>query len=477
MRGDDYQYAWAWLRACDALNDPGVESISVEDAGSGQFDDVVTRRRDERADRYDQVKSSNSGDVSIDEDWLTTSATRKGSSPLQHFYRTWKTLRGQSRPFELRLITNRGFDATHQLLGKSRDNYSSRIRIDDVAKATPRTDLGEARDRWSTHLGIDTQELLDFLAVVRWEQAGSEERLREDAKPRMQLAGLRDDDEAVNTGVAIMRELVKTGDGPRGVDELREAVAAKNLLASTAQLVLAVDAIDRPSSPELAHVRLDWVDRFPGDDVRLRYRVEDDTAWTVEFPADLRRARSVLEAYQTQRVFVTGASRLSTHFAIGHELPDVRRWVLAIQQRSEVWTTDAELAANVVVKSSSPRATSRGDELAVVVALSNPVEDLIAPVRRCITDHDLPVGKILVLAPESTPGPDAVASNGWLIAWVRQARDRIRRAAGSATRIHLFMSAPAVAALMLGHQWNTLPAPTTLYDFDRRNYFPTYRLP
>jgi hypothetical protein len=66
--------------------------------------------------------------------------------------------------------------------------------------------------------------------------------------------------------------------------------------------------------------------------------------------------------------------------------------------------------------------------------------------------------------------PDAA----WLVNWVRTARDQIRAHARRATGVHLFMSAPAAAALFLGHQWNTIPGPLTIYDFDDREYFPTF---
>ena len=85
-------------------------------------------------------------------------------------------------------------------------------------------------------------------------------------------------------------------------------------------------------------------------------------------------------------------------------------------------------------------------------------------------------GNVIVLGPDGAPGQTAVPSNGWLTAWTRSARDTIRLAARRADRVHLFMSAPASAALLLGHAWNTVPAATTAYDFDRRDYFPTFRL-
>ena len=473
VRGDNYQYAAAWGHACAALNDAGIATISVEDAGAGYFDDVAMRRTDDRPDQFFQVKSSNSGDIVVDDEWLTTPARAQGQSPMQHFHQTWKKLATAGRPFELTLLTNRGFDGTHPLLGPFRDNYSARIRVDELRAAGPRTKAGRARAAWAAHLGISEGELLDFLAVVRWEQAGPEETLRENAKPQMRLAGLRDDDEAVEIGIAIIREMVMTGAGPQTPDDLRRAVDAKNLLVTSAQLILAVHAIDRPTARDVAQVTVDWVDRFPDDDPWRRFQATDPADWTGRFPDDLARARTSLEAYRARRVLVTGAMRLAAHFAVGYEFADVRRWVLAVDQRGAMWTTDTLPAPGVTVRLLSEETIEQGEDLAVGIALAN---DLTEDVCAYVKDEGLPVKAVLTLGPEDKPGVATVASNAWLTAWARSARDVVRQASRDAGRIHLFMSAPASAALMLGHQWNTVRPPTTVYEFDRQAYFPTFQL-
>jgi hypothetical protein len=476
VRGDNYQYAVAWEYACRALTDPGIDTVSVEDAGGGQFDDLAVRRNDGLPDEYFQVKSSNSGDKVITEAWLTTSVGTKGRSPLQHFHRTWADLTALGRPFQLTLLTNRGFDHDHPIVGALRDNYDARIRVHDLraagVKAATRA-AAASRDAWATHLDIDTDELLAFLDVVRWEQSGPEATWREAAKPRMQLAGLRDDDEAVEVGIAIIRDLVIRGAGPQPTDELRRAVDQRNLLSTSAQLILAVNAIDRPASPHIANVTIDWVDRFTSDDPWQRHHTTDTTDWSSRFPSDLARARTSLEAYRARRTFITGALRLSTFFAVGNELADVRRWVLTVEQRGgQIWSTDAAHEAGVEVDVLTDQSIGAGNDLAVGIALTNDMSD---DILEYVRDHQLPVNRVLVLGPGGALGPKAVPSNGWLTAWTRSARETIRKAARRADRVHLFMSAPAPAALLLGHAWNAVPAPTTVYDFDRRDYFPTFQ--
>ena len=451
-----------------------MDSVSIEDAGGGQFDDVVVRRRDARPDRYWQVKSSNSGNVSIDENWLTTAATSAGQSPLQHFHATWRKLRETDRPFELILVTNRGFDDKHPLLGPLRDNYTGHIRVAELQGKSDRSLPGKARTAWCSHLGIDADELFAFLAVVKWEQAGPEAKWREDAQRAMRLAGLRDDDDAVEIGLAIIREWVMTGAGPRSVDDIRRIVNDRNLLADSAQLILAVHGIDRPASAQSANVTIDWVDRFEADDATRRFQVTDPNDWTDAFPADLERARTSLEAFTARRVLVTGAMRQAMHFAVGHALPDVRRWVLVVNQRGQLWSTDATPIDGVQATVLKQHNCDGGRDVAIAIALAN---DLTSDVRDHLAREHLPVGELLVLGPDGPPGGAAVPSNEWLVAWVRSARDIIRTATKTAPRIHLFLSGPASAALMLGHQWNTLAAPTVVYEFDQRTYFPTFYIP
>ncbi|MCW2535953.1 MAG: hypothetical protein JWQ26_1652, partial [Modestobacter sp.] len=397
VRGDNYQYAFAWDYACRALTDPGITSISVEDAGAGHFDDIAVRRSDTQPDEFFQVKSSNSGNVAVTDEWLTTPVTSAGRSPLQHFHGTWARLTAEGRPFRLTLLTNRGFDHEHPILGGLRDNYDSVIRVDRLRDAGPNSAAGVRRDAWAAHLSVDTDELLRFLQTVRWEQSGSEATCRENAKPRMQLAGLRDDDEAVEVGIAIIRELVMRGPGPQTPDDLRRLVDQRNLLATSAQLTLAVHAIDRPNDPRIANVTVDWVDRFTGEDPWRRHHAADPDDWTSRFPADLARARTSLEAYRARRAFVTGAMRLATHFAVGNELADVRRWVLAVDQRGEIWTTDAPPDGSVAATVLADEVLDAGGDLAVGIALAN---DVTADVLTYVKTNGLPVGNVLILGPD-----------------------------------------------------------------------------
>src|ERR1017187_8772287 len=141
--------------------------------------------------------SSNYGNIIIDEGWLLTAATPAGRSPLQHFHATWRNLATAARPFNLILLTNRGFTHDDPILGDLRDLKTDKINVSKLRAATPRSKAGQERQRWARHLGIHEDELLDFLAAVTWKHGDSEPGWDERARPLMRLAGLRSDDQAI----------------------------------------------------------------------------------------------------------------------------------------------------------------------------------------------------------------------------------------------------------------------------------------
>ena len=69
--------------------------------------------------------------------------------------------------------------------------------------------------------------------------------------------------------------------------------------------------------------------------------------------------------------------------------------------------------------------------------------------------------------------PDAAAAVGWAHAARKEVRAAVRNT--GARRVHLFMSAPAGAALLLGHIWNRVG--TTVYEDLSPGYASTFEIP
>lgn len=467
IRGDDYQHAVGWVAACEALCDPDIQSISVEDAHGGHFDDVVTRRRS-GPDVYIQVKSSNSGNVIVDSTWLLTPASLAGRSPLQHFHATWTSLTAAGRPFELLLLTNRAIDHHDPILGDLRDLMTNRVKVDGLRVATARSRAGKERRQWADHLGVTEDELMSFLAQVTWRHADSEPHWDERARLLMRAAGLRTDVEAITIGKALVRSWVTSGAGPQTQDDIRRQVADRNLLSRSGTLTLTIHAIDRQPAAVPANVELDFTALFDGDTPFARRQLKDPADWQLVVMPDLGRAARALEAYRVRRVHVGGSMRLPLWFAVGRELPDVRQWVLSLDQHGQEWVTSP--AEKVKPRTLSSIDIGKGNDLALAIGLTH---DPTADIQAYLSNAAVPVASLLTLGPAGEPGHQSVPNGQWAAGWARAARDEARNAARecTATRIHLFIAAPQAVALMLGHHWNLTPA-TTIYEHQPPGYFP-----
>lgn len=473
IRGDDYQHAVGWYCACEMLADPDIDSVTIEDPSAGSFDDVVVRRRSGTT-RYIQVKSSNYGNVVVDQEWLLTPATAKGRSPVQHFYDTYLALRSEGRPFTLELWTNRGFAHTNPLLGQLLDQKHDRIDTARLTGASATSQVGAERDAWATHLGIGTAELAAFLDCVLWKQTGSELDWRQRAKPLMKLSGLRSDDEALQLGVGIVHSWVTDGRGTQTTDDVRREVAQHRLLARDGTLLLAIHGIDRDPSAIQPNLELDFLDLYVGDDSFSRKQLRNPADWDDVVGPAIEGAARALATYRVRHVHIVGALRHPMWFAVGRALPQVKKWVLSMEQVNAEWRTDAD-PEPIAPRRMTDTNLGQGTDLAFAVGLTgDPTRDVEGFIRA----SGLPVGRLLVLGPPGAPGVTAVPSDGWAMGWARATREIVRAEANvvNSSTVHVFFLCPAGIALMLGHQWNIMP-PTVLYEFVSSSYEPTISFP
>jgi hypothetical protein len=468
VRGDDYQYTIGWYWACQALVDPDIESVSIEDSGGGHFDDVVVRRRI-GASTYSQIKSSNHAKTVISEEWLATPVTAAGRSPMQHLHSTWTMLRGNGGPQpEIALVTNRGLDHQDPMLAL-RDNLTETV-VDQLWAKGRRSEAGKARRRWADHLGISEDALYEFLTALRLQTEGSETSWNRQAGDAMRAAGLRSDDDALARGKTLVRTWVKTGAGPQAVDVIRRQVADAGLLARFGTLILAVHAIDRIPGSVRPTIELDWVTQFDGDTPATRRLLKNPAGWQQLLGPELAVAVRTLEAFDVRRVHICGAMRLPIWFAIGAAMPDVRGWVLSCDQRTVEWRTNVS-PADVTPRVLARQALDQGPDLALAVGLTH---DPTSDVSTYLTTTSAPVQELLTLGPAGEPSPTSIPDASYALGWARAARNRVYEVTRALRppRIHLFLAGPAGAVLMLGHQWNLMP-PTVVYEHTGHDYAPS----
>src|SRR5262249_54956881 len=145
------------------------------------------------------------GQYSTDE---LLAAKGKGRSLLRKLYESWRSLQGTGRPVELRLLSNWSWapdDALRQVI-RGRDNALSKRFF----TAPPQSKIGQARERWQSHLAISDAELRAFAGTLRFRTGfDCSEELERRMAERMMLLGLRDDRAALLTGVGIVRRLIQ----------------------------------------------------------------------------------------------------------------------------------------------------------------------------------------------------------------------------------------------------------------------------
>ncbi|WBM79131.1 SAVED domain-containing protein [Cryobacterium breve] len=467
LRGNEFQHARAWRYAVDSLTDPDILSVSVEDPEGGAFDDIVVRRASS-PNLYEQAKSSNYGSTIIDQEWLFAKKTTGGKSPLQHFFSTWTSVQARNEDALFNLVSNRGYDSTHRILGHARDQWDSRIvvsRLDGGPASANRAVLEE----WAEHLGATVAEVLLFLADLRLVTTSDMTETLRELGHSQRNAGLRGDEEAVTLGIAIVRRWVMVGRRPVTRDEIAADVLAANIVDSTSGVRLVVHGIDRYQGAKSV-AELDFTGLYVGDTAQERREFRDPGAWAERVAPELKAIGARVESYGVHSIRIDGWMRLPMWFAMGRAFPRVRNWRLSTTQNGIEWvlTPADEVAPSVVTDDRG----FVGTDLVVVVQLSNEAEPAV---RRWIADGTASVGQLLVLQPELGPSQTAVVDAAWLMGWIDGARRAVLARTVGVPRVHLFLTGPAAAALALGYQWNMMPE-TTVYEWlpSSQRYVPIF---
>ncbi|WP_437327124.1 SAVED domain-containing protein [Sorangium sp. So ce381] len=473
LQGHDYQHLFAWYHALRALMPAeDVDGIAIEVKNAGNVDDVVVRRRT-AADEHFQVKYSVDGRHPIDRAWWITPATDKGKSPLQMFWKSWQRLSRDGQRPKMGLYTNRSLDVSDPVLALQDGRTGTlgpRLRL-----AAPRSKAGLGRKRWAGHVGVaeaDLLEMLDHLVLLTGQPGWT--GLATSVSDRMAAVGLRSDELAVEQGVQMIRGWVTGARQEVDRQVLAAEIARRGLHGEARRATVVVQAIDRDPWAAGATEHLDWVDRFEGDHPRARRQLRDPRDWNGRLLPELEAAERRIRALGFDRVLVRGDMRLPAWFAAGVTFGDTRKFRVACVQRGERWSSDVA-SDEFPLRVGAPVELGAGGDLAVGLSVANDIsEDVLAYLRR----SGLPVGRFVEIAaapaPSDTAIPDAARAKGWARAVRQVVREQVR--ATGARRVHLFLSGPAGAALLLGHLWNRIPG-TQLYEDLSPGYGPAFFIP
>lgn len=459
--GDYYQWLVAWdacltlVRENAARSNKPVRAVGVELDGVGNLDDVVLLR-DSPPSTYKQVKYTVDSSTPVNEDYLTKPSASGGPSILKKFAKTWKELTANDTGVDLRLVTNRAADPADDLMA-DRDARTG-LLMPKAADGSAKSNRGKARARWAQAVELTEPELIDLLSVLRFDLPLDVVWYQEHLLLMMAIAGLRNDQRALQEGANWIAKMVRDGQRRLTLPMIEAAVAELDLNAGPARAVLSIATLKPdPLAPDADHT-IDWVDRFDGDSAYTKRQPKPPNTWA-QLQADIEAAPGRLPA-GTAAVSVTGSIRLAPAFLVGTTFRMVTGTDIAAVQRGQLWsTTDSFDAA--LIPGTAEHEIGQGDELAVAIAVAtDPTRDVLEYLR----EQRLPVGKLIVLKPPGSTArdgsvPDSAAANGLAVGF----RDHLRSSTRRFRRMHLFLACPMGLAVLLGNRWNRL-CQTVVYE-------------
>lgn len=454
--GHEYQDVISWQQALHAAHPASTATIfEVESPEGASYDDIVVLSP--VGSTYIQAKHVVDAPASLTLEWLLApqGSGRKRESMAQKALRTYRKLR-ETGAVELWLYTNREL-AAGDAVGRLRDPSSFTLR-----HAARRVLEGEYEDQslldalneFTTHLGVSRDELLEFLAVWKFQWSYGLPEAERIAKLEMQVYGLRHDEDALRKGRSFVGGLLTLGQRSLSVEELRAELDLLELAADRACRTLSVAAIDVEHNAATAQVAINIQHLFGG-------RTEDEARgladWT-EFDSAVAAAVGRLGRPADAPVLVHASVRLPAWFRLGTLMRATAGWTVGCQLGEALYFSDEPATASACLTADD--LVGAGENLVVTLSVTHDVRDVVT----------MQMSELLGTAARldlRVPEPGRWAMNGPPAArrMVEEVKTAIMSALETtrARRTHLVLACPKPIALMLGSQWHRLGA-VTIYE-------------
>lgn len=460
--GDDYQHLVTLNEVLRATRGNGISAMTVEADGAGNVDDIVLHNQ-HGPFRYTQVKHAVDAQTPVSAAYLLK-PTRKGQrSLLRRFHDSWRDLRRNGRP-EMFLVTDRGVDP-HDDVFKMLDRKTS-LLVPDFADKT----FGAHRAAWANHLEIGEDELLELLGCLRFKTGREMVDERELAQIQLAALGLADDRRAIDSAMAFVREWVQQRDRTMRVDEMAAALTGRVGRQAEPRGLLVVEGIGDHTDPDMADVRLRFVELYDGDGPYTRTSLRDDVDWQEAVWPELRNAADTFKGRGIRDVVVDGAMRLPMWFGVGCALRGVEGFNVSMNQNGQIWSSaDFGISPAMAIEAEE---ISGDPRVAVVVSIATDASKVALEHAK-----SLGVGRVVLVAPESGARNGVVQDGPTASAMAEGIRNAVRdNLDGRTLEVHLYLATPAGLALVLGNRWNRL-RPTVVYEWTPAGYAKTLEIP
>ncbi len=489
LAGDDYQHLYAWQFVLELkMPHKNVRLVTIEDARAGSVDDVTVQYEPGTSmpSRFYQVKYhvDQRGAYSTDE----LIAHEPGeASLLEKFWRSWKLLNGQEpgRAIELYLVSNWSWDVNDKL--RSCINGHDTGLTDVFFTATPLSDIGKLRRRWQNALQAPDQDFEAFMRCLRFNLGfDCGEELAQRVAERMEWLGLKSGIPDLLVAVGIVRNWIKSKRQQIDLAELEAALEAHDLYrpkeAERCVSIYLTTIKEQKFEIEPDYI-LDWRDQFIGNPNKKGHQLTDPSAWNDRLLPDLEALEArVNQETDCRLVRARGLARLSAWFAFGFTFSEVARYTIEVDQRGQLWRTDAKPSPDFRLMITSETGSLDGERLdgegATVAVGISVTGSLDEDVRRALQERTEQVSALLLLRPARELGATCFQSAGDVAAFADKVKEVVRPFVKKwqAKRILLFYFGPLSGACFLGHKLNAVCQEIQVMEDQQPGYAPSFLL-
>jgi hypothetical protein len=460
LKGDDYQHLVSWYHIISMLRPKyKVKKVRLEDPSAGLVDDVTIIKGDtpEHVDFY-QIKYHVDQRESYSIGRLLDSSS--GTSLMEKFWKTWKkvTLLYPKENIKLILYSNWLIDPGDEiLLCISGENG---CLGDSFYSASANTNIGKKREEWRKSHAVSEEEFYSFTRSLEFHLGKDfSEGLKQQISERMELIGLKHDEGSLHIAAGIVRDWIKAKVEEITPGLLEEKIQQFDLyLPSGSEKSAAVYFVtikDRKFDLTPDYV-LDWKAYFKTVSDRGDHELYNNEDWNKNLLPELLQLESrINEEVQANLIRVRGFSRLSAWFAFGHTFSEVGGYVLEVNQQNNLWRTDMQGNTDFELVSENVSGTFLSKDNRTVAVGISITGSLREDVVKYISENSS-VDALLLLSPKNGVAKDAFRDGGDVVAFVNQAKIKIREfvKTNNADKLMVFYFGPLSGACFLGHQLN-----------------------
>jgi hypothetical protein len=457
LKGFDYQHLLSWYHILSLKTNKSIIRIKLENHDAGYVDDLTVEKAGGFADFYQIKYHVQIGHYSME----TLLNAGKGLSLMEKFWVTWNRLATDHPLDKIRLILYSNW-LTHPddeiLLCISGD--SGHLN-DTFFAASPTSECGVKKEEWKKAHGADDQLFESFSRSISFQLGRNmTDEMKQVIAERMQLCGLKSDDNAMLIAVGVVKNWIKAKKKDIQLSDLEEVIRQHNLRATApekAATIYFTTVKSRKFDLEPDYL-LDWRPHFKENDGVGGHELIDRGNWNALLLPELSNLEERINTDLTPTLIrARGFSRLSPWFAFGHTFSEVAGYTIEISQQGKLWRTDEAPSPEMVVTAEN----DPGELLAQankVVAVGISVTGAIDNAVRDYIETNGGVDAVLLLRPTSAFGPTCFQTGGDVTAFCQQVktliRDFVRR--HDAERLLIFYFGPLSGACFLGHQLNAI---------------------